>query len=214
MQYRFRHSLVARLRSFWGPDFTLNRAPSRLAFYPGLAGLLFLLLLGWAVDGQAHIEKGTMPDSVAEMEYRILLDFEPDNQEIRNRLGMVLVRKNQFAEAEQLFKQVLAGEPANYDAMEGLGQLYLKTEAYPAAIEWLTKAIALDPHSGSLFTLLGRTYMKTGALAEAAKAFANASRQIEALPPAEAEPRRQELELLLAELAKLKAAGQPVSSPE
>ena len=48
------------------------------------------VLLFSIITASAHIEQGNMPDSVAEMEYRILLEFEPDNLEVRNMLGMVL----------------------------------------------------------------------------------------------------------------------------
>ena len=45
-----------------------------------------------ANDLQAHGPHDNMPDAIAEMEYRILLEYQPDNIEARNKLAMVLYR--------------------------------------------------------------------------------------------------------------------------
>ena len=57
-----------------------------------------ILLFSCSNPATAHVEKGTMPDSVAEMEYLILLEFEPDNFEVRIQLGMVLFRSEKYKE--------------------------------------------------------------------------------------------------------------------
>lgn len=195
-------------RYFLGTDAMLKILQTPyLLFRVFCAGLFFCLVFGWTMKASAHIEKGTMPDSVAEMEYRILLDFEPDNHAIRNRLGMVLVRKDKLEEAEQLFQQVLDKEPANFDAMEGLGQVALKREAFQQAIAFFKKAVSLDSKSVTLFSLLGQAYAQSGSFDEAVQAYETSRQNIASLPEAEAEPRRKEIDAALAEIERLKGAA-------
>ena len=57
-----------------------------------------------------------MPDSVAEMEYFILLEFEPNNLEARIKLGMILLRSEKFDEAIKIAKHILAN--VDQDSLE------------------------------------------------------------------------------------------------
>jgi len=47
---------------------------------------------------QAHVTQGNMQEAVVEMEYRILLEFQPDNIEARNKPAMVLYRLDKVDE--------------------------------------------------------------------------------------------------------------------
>jgi len=66
-----------------------------------LRSMLFLLavFIFSANDLQAHVTQGNMPEAVVEMEYRILLEFQPDNIKVRNKLAMVLYRLDKLDEA-------------------------------------------------------------------------------------------------------------------
>ena len=57
------------------------------------SGALLLLAILCAVPVLAHVE-GHMPDSVAEMEYRILLEFKPGDFTTRVKLAMVLMNQD------------------------------------------------------------------------------------------------------------------------
>jgi tetratricopeptide (TPR) repeat protein len=52
-----------------------------------------------------------MPDAIAEMEYRILLEYQPDNTEARNELAMVLYRLDKLDEAFGELQRVVELNP-------------------------------------------------------------------------------------------------------
>jgi hypothetical protein len=70
-----------------------------------LAAALILLSAG---NGPAHVSSDSMPDSVAEVEYSIYLEFKPNDLQVRNKLGMVYYRLGKLAEADTLFSAILA----------------------------------------------------------------------------------------------------------
>jgi len=131
---------------------------------------VFLLLCS-TDQSAAHIEKGSMPDSVAEMEYRILLEFEPDNLEIRNQLGMVLYRLGKLAEAEEEFHFVLKQAPENFDAFDALGLVNFKRTNYQIAVALFKKAIAINPADMLVYYHLGQALEQLDQVAEAAAAY-------------------------------------------
>jgi len=130
-----------------------------------------LLLLCCIAPAAAHIEKGSMPDSVAEMEYRILLEFEPENLEVRNQLGMVLYRLGKLDDAEKEFHYVLKKEPENFNAIDALGLVNLKRTNYQLAIDLFKKAIVINPDDMLVYYHLGQTLEQQGNIAEAAEAY-------------------------------------------
>jgi len=132
---------------------------------------LILLLFCWISSATAHIEKGPMPDSVAEMEFLILLEFEPDNLEVRNQLGMVLYRQGKLEEAEREFDYVLQKAPENSDAVDALGLVKLQQANYQLAADLFKKAIALNPSDMLIYYHLGQALEQQGDIAEAAEAY-------------------------------------------
>lgn len=131
-----------------------------------------LILLVWSIaPAAAHIEKGSMPDSVAEMEYRILLEFEPDNLEVRNQLGMVFYRLGRLAEAEDEFNLVLKKSPDNFDALDALGLINAKRANFQLAINLYKKAIAVNPDDMLVYYHLGQALEQLGDISGAAAAY-------------------------------------------
>ena len=141
-----------------------------------------LLLFCWISSATAHIEKGSMPDSVAEMEFRILLEFEPDNLEVRNQLGMVLYRQGKLKEAEREFDYVLQKAPENFDAVDALGLVKLKQANYQLAADLFKKAIALNPADMLIYYHLGQALEQQGNINDAAEAY-RAGLSLEATGP-------------------------------
>ena len=143
---------------------------------------LILLLFFFIAPATAHIEKGSMPDSVAEMEYRILLEFEPENLEIRNQLGMVLYRFGKLDAAEEEFHYVLQKEPDNPDAIDALGLVNLKQANYQLAIDLFKKAIGIKPEDMLVYYHLGQALEQQGNINDAAEAY-RAGLSLEATGP-------------------------------
>jgi Flp pilus assembly protein TadD len=130
-----------------------------------------LLFFCGSTAARAHIDEGNMPDSVAEMEYRILLEFKPNNLEVRNRLGMVLFRTKRLHEAAQEFRYVLERETANLDAAGALALVSLAQERFREAVDLLRKVVAGKPADILSYYHLGRGLEQLGREEEAAETY-------------------------------------------
>jgi tetratricopeptide (TPR) repeat protein len=133
-----------------------------------------VLLFFFSSPATAHVEKGNMPDSVAEMEYRILLEFEPNNLEVRNQLGMVLFRSEKFDEATDEFDYVLNKNPANIDALVALGRVNAKISKYKQATELFKKAITINPADMHIYYYFGQALELEGNLTGAEDVYKSA----------------------------------------
>ena len=114
--------------------------------YPIVSSILFLLavLMVNADELRAHVSENAMPDAVAEIEYRILLEFQPDSIETSNKLAMVLYRLDKLDEAVSLLQRVLELDPGNFDALDTLGLVSFKQGKTQQALEYLEKAAGLS----------------------------------------------------------------------
>ena len=60
---------------------------ARLIFF---FSALVMIITFSSVNTFAHVDSDSMPDSVAETEYRIYLEFKPNDIVVMNKLGMFL----------------------------------------------------------------------------------------------------------------------------
>jgi tetratricopeptide (TPR) repeat protein len=134
-----------------------------------LRGMLMLLavFIFNANDLQAHVTQGNMPDAIADMEYRILLEFQPDNIEARNKLAMVLYRLDKLDEALAELQRVLELEPDNFDALDTLGLVSFKQGKTQQALEYLEAAVGINSEDLLIHYHLGLVQGKLGLLDEA-----------------------------------------------
>ncbi len=145
----------------------------------------------------AHVEKGTMPDPVAEMEYRILLELEPDNLEVRIRLGLVLYRSGKFDETASEFDHVLKKDPENIEALIGLARVNIKLLNYPQAITLLKEALPIGPDDMHIYYYLGQALEMQGDLSGAEEIYnSGLSREISSQNEHSAEERQVVVEAL------------------
>jgi len=135
-----------------------------------LGSLITLVLLILTTSVQAHIE-ADMPDPIAEVEYQMMLDFEPDDMVTRYKLAMVYFRLNKLAKAEAELQQVLKSKPNYFHGLEGLAILRIKQQDYPAAIQALEKALTSDLVESGTYYYLGRARQGLGDLKGATEAF-------------------------------------------
>lgn len=115
-----------------------------------------------------------MPDAVAESEYLILLDFQPEKTDVRTKLAMVYVRQKKFKEAERELKTVLSAEPANFNALDGLGLVMTQTARPQEAVAQLLAAIKINPQDVMVHYHLGQAYTALGERDAAHKAYQQA----------------------------------------
>lgn len=122
----------------------------------------------------AHVSSDSMPDSVAEVEYSIFLEFKPNDFVVRNKLGMVYYRQNKLVEAEREFTRILKTDPDNYDALDSLGLVKAARNDYDQAISYHQQAMALNPGDMMIYYHLGTALEKKGKFSEAAEAYRTA----------------------------------------
>ncbi len=132
-----------------------------------LAGSLFI----FPGFSHAHPETGLLPDAIAEMEYRIVLEITPKDLMTRNRLGIVLYRKNRLKEAEKEFAEVLRTAPNDFDAHDGMGLVKLKEMKCVEAVAWFKKAVSLNSEDTMVYHSLGLALEQLGRVREAEASY-------------------------------------------
>ncbi|MBU0481807.1 MAG: tetratricopeptide repeat protein [Proteobacteria bacterium] len=131
------------------------------------AAILFTALFLYTGEACAHVEKGHMPDSVAEVEYKILLEFKPRDFDTRTKLALVLIRQSKLDEAEQELQRATAIAPGDSRILEGFTLLKLKQQKVSEALEYAQKAVAAAPDRGILFLHYGKALLADGRPEEA-----------------------------------------------
>ncbi len=89
----------------------------------------------------AHYEGELLPDSVAVMEYSMVISMAPKDVLTRNKLGMVYLRQNKVAKAREQFKEILKLDPVNFDALDSMGLACDKEGKFKEAADWYGKAL-------------------------------------------------------------------------
>lgn len=140
-----------------------------IPFLVGIGILLFYQDVSYA-----HIGKVYIPDPIAEMEYRILLEFTPDDTGARNKLAMVLYRLGKFKDAENELDRVLEIDPSNFDALDAYGLVKIKQGNYAQALEYFKAAIAINPADSLVYYHLGMAQEGVGLLTDAENSYQTA----------------------------------------
>ena len=89
----------------------------------------------------AHYEGELLPDSVAVMEYSMVISMAPKDTLTRNKLGMVYIRQNKISKAREQFQEILKIDPANFDALDSMGLACDKEGKFKEAADWYGKAL-------------------------------------------------------------------------
>jgi Tfp pilus assembly protein PilF len=107
----------------------------------------FVFLLA-PVCASAHYEGELLPDSVAVMEYEMVLNMTPKDVLTRNKLGMVYIRQGKLDLARKEFTEILKIDPKNFDALDSLGMVSYKEGKYQEAAGWYEKALKIKSNAG------------------------------------------------------------------
>jgi Flp pilus assembly protein TadD len=173
--------------------------------------LLLLALLLPAALARAHVEHGSMPDPVAVMEYRILLEFKPEDTTTRNLLAMALLRMGKLTEAEKEFRQILQAAPGHFDARDGLGLTLLRQKRTAEAVRELQRAVRARPDDIEVHLHLGRALTLDRQTAAARRTLQTGLTLLERQPPSPARERqRGELQTALRELPVPSGSSAPI----
>ena len=103
--------------------------------------ILLILLVSVPVPASAHYEGELLPDSVAVMEYSMVISMAPKDTLTRNKLGMVYLRQNKITKAKEQFAAILKIDPDNFDALDSMGLACDKEAKFKEASDWYGKAL-------------------------------------------------------------------------
>jgi Flp pilus assembly protein TadD len=101
----------------------------------------FLLLALLPCPAYAHYEGELLPDSVAVMEYRMVISMNPSDTLTRNKLGMVYIRQGKLEKARLEFMEILKLAPNDFDALDSLGIVSEKEGKLAEAASWFARAM-------------------------------------------------------------------------
>ena len=170
-----------------------------------LRSILFMLavFIFSANDLQAHVAHDNMPDAIAEIEYRILLEYQPDNIEARNKLAMVLYRLDKLDEALVELQRVLELEPNNFNALDTLGLVSFKQGKTQQALEYLETAVRINSEDILVHYHLGMVQGKLGLLDAAETSLVTAL--IRSIEQNDQTGKDNEIDLIAKALAEVRA---------
>ena len=127
-----------------------------------LFGLIFLA----TAPANCHISE-KMPDPIAEVEYQMMLDFEPTDLLTRYKLAMVYYRLKKDGLARAEFETILAKDSDHFHALEGLGMLLIRQKKYESARANLEKATRSEKRESGTYFYLGKALLGLGRAIEA-----------------------------------------------
>jgi len=143
--------------------------------------LVLLRLLPAPGTAQAHIT-AEMPDPIAEVEYQMMLDFEPNDLITRYKLAMVYYRLKKDSEAQKELETVLAKDANHFYALEGMGMLLVRQKRFAKAKGFLKRAAARPKRESGTLYYLAMAHQGLGEIKEAAKILQEGRKLAESEP--------------------------------
>lgn len=144
------------------------------AGFLGPGALVFFNGVSLNISGDIYYNEGDLARAVRE--YRLGLEFAPDNPNLHNSLGVSFAQMNLYKKAIPLFQQVLDLSPADFMALFNLGFAWLACRQEEKALQYLERALAVDDTSFDLLLQLGKLYCKTGRYGEAVRVLSRGER--------------------------------------
>lgn len=105
----------------------------------------------WHLTGLASYQQGD--DVQAESLVRYALELSPGNLKFQANLASILVRQEQYEEAERICREVLKKSPKDAGALTHLGSALQKTKRHAEALQAFQKAVAIAPDAARLCNL-------------------------------------------------------------
>jgi len=88
--------------------------------------------------------------------------LSPQNPNYFYNAGLIHVKREDFIEAEKVFRDAIDRFPTSSAPYEGLGDALFEQNRLKEAEKYLRKAIELDPDSGSAYVLLAKLFYAIG----------------------------------------------------
>jgi tetratricopeptide (TPR) repeat protein len=105
----------------------------------------------------------------------------PQDLEVREKLGLFFLRRNDLARAETEFNAILREEAGNRLGINGLGLVYFSQDRYDEAVTCFNSVLQREPDNPVILTNLARTLvrMDDSAMLDAAEQYCNRALELE-----------------------------------
>jgi tetratricopeptide (TPR) repeat protein len=145
--------------------------------------------MAWFLQG-AVAEREKNYDQ-AEIEFKKVLDQNPQNGEALNYYGYMLAERGvRLNEAVAMIQRSLQEDPANGAFLDSLGWAYFKQNQLNKARKYLEQAVSRNPHDPTVLDHLGDVYDKLGETERAAQLWERAQTEWQHVLPPDYEPDR------------------------
>lgn len=111
-----------------------------------------------------------------------LLEQDPENSSLKNKLAMTLIVTETPMAGVQLLRQVLAEDPNNREAILNLGVLAIQSKQFDRAEERFEKLLELDSSDHEALFYVGVAYAEGGKASEARRVFEKLINETDADP--------------------------------
>ncbi len=124
-------------------------------------------------EGEELLLQGKLDEALSY--FKKLLEEDPQNPVILNKIGIVCVNKKALDDAEKYFYRAIELDPSYPEPYNNLGNIYYERKDYNKAIEFYKKAVNLNPKYAIAYRNMGAAYKRLGNLDQAVKFFKKAT---------------------------------------
>ncbi|MCG8389263.1 MAG: tetratricopeptide repeat protein [Cytophagales bacterium] len=146
-------------------DLIAEKAPTRENWLK--AGNTYYDAFGFAMDA----EKRRILGEKAAVYFNRILEEEPANFEVKNKLAMTYVSSTNPMQGVMMLREILQQDPQNEQALFNLGVLSMQSGQYDKAVERFSNLVELYPKNTQAHFFLGVSYLETGASDKAKEQF-------------------------------------------
>ena len=125
---------------------------------------------------------------VAEVEFRKVIEMNPQNASALNYLGYMFADRNQkLTEARTMVQKALDLDPGNGAYLDSLGWVAFRQGKYDEAEDLLKKSIDRTPRDATIYDHLAEVYFKQDKIKDAINTWTKAVQAWEVASPSEKE---------------------------
>ena len=146
-------------------DLIAEKAPTRENWMK--AGNTYYEAFGFAMDAE---KRKTLGEKAA-VYFNRILEEEPANFEVKNKLAMTYVSSTNPMQGVMMLREILQQDPQNEQALFNLGVLSMQSGQYDKAVERFSNLVELYPKNTQAHFFLGVSYLETGASDKAKEQF-------------------------------------------
>lgn len=131
------------------------------------AGDVYYEAYGFAMDPAKQTALGAKVRKF----YAQILDENPDNLEVKNKMAMTYLTTSNPMQGIAMLREILQDDPKNEGAIFNLGVLSMQSGQYEKAVERFSNLVEINPNHTQAQFFLGVSYLETGQKEKARQQF-------------------------------------------